>query len=189
MGVGEEVSPFLSAFLKAALCSGSNFLVTWQGWACWERHLACALFLLASRSWELVPLNFYKSRICEPPRRRGACGSCGIFFNKTWIRFVLFYFPSSPPLPPPFHPSHLFCLPSLEIWNPPNPDADVEKHTAFRGRAEMWGGMASTPLTHSPAGTEILLWFRLRPTRRERATKRFVKCVLTPPPRPVHTPF
>lgn len=102
MGVGEEGSPFLSALLKAALCSGSNFLVTWQGWACWERHLACALFLLASRSWELVPLNFYKSRICEPPRRRGACGSCGIFFNKTWIRFVLFYFPSSTPLHPPF---------------------------------------------------------------------------------------
>lgn len=25
MGVGEEVSPFLSALLKAALCSGSNF--------------------------------------------------------------------------------------------------------------------------------------------------------------------
>lgn len=126
--------------------------MTWQGWACWERHLACALFLLASRSWELVPLNFYKSRICELPRRRGACGSCGIFFNKTWIRFVIFYFPSSSPLHPPFHPSHLFCLPSLEIWNPPNPDADVEKHTAFRGRAEMWGGMASTPLSPLSCG-------------------------------------
>lgn len=164
-------------------------MVTWQGWACWERHLACALFLLASRSRELVPLHFYKSRVCEPPRRRGPVEAVGYFLTR--LGFVLFYFISRslPRLRPPFTLLILFCLPSLEIWNPPNPDADVEKHAAFRGRAEMWGGMASTPLTHSPAGTEILLWFRLWPTRREWATKRFVKCVLTPPPRPVHTSF
>lgn len=112
VGVGEEVSPLLSALLKAALCSGSNFLVIWQGWACWERHLACALFLLASRTWKLVPLKFYKSQICKPPRRRGAWGSCWIFFNETWIRFVIFYFPFFSPTPPPLF-TLLICSVSL----------------------------------------------------------------------------
>lgn len=62
-----------------------------------------------------------------------------------------------------------------------------KKHTAFRERAEMWGGMASTPPSPLPVGTEILLWFQLWPTLKEWATKRFVKCFDIPPPPTAHT--
>lgn len=146
MGVGEEVSPLLSALLKAALCSGSNFLVIWQGWACWERHLACALFLLASRTWKLVPLKFYKSQICKPPRRRGAWGSCWIFFNETWIRFVIFYFPFFSPTPPPLF-TLLICSVSL-IRNLETSQSRCRRGKTYRFSGE--GGDVGRNGLHSP---------------------------------------
>lgn len=101
----------------------------------------------------------------------------------------MFYFISRSPSPP-ILPPHLFCLPHSVSGNLPIQMQTWKKHTAFRERAEMWGGMASTPTPSSPlpVGTEILLWFQFWPTLKEWATKRFEKCVLTSPPTPTaHT--
>lgn len=76
------------------------------------------------------------------------------FLFLTRLGFFLFFFPL-----PPFL-SSLVLFPSLDLWNPPNRDEDVEKKPIGWGggeRAESVCGMASTPLARSPAGRKIFL--------------------------------